>query len=287
MFYVLQGSDRLKVSKEKTALINKYYSDDFNYMEFDGSFDIPELASSLKQAPMMADYFLVLVHVDHKQFLRIADLLKPAECTVLLLICDGFSLNEDQISKLKVDNVIDCRPMTYKESVKWIKSEAGSLGYSIELDDRKKLALMFRSSKELSDVLFQMSMLNDFDRREFFNDLFKTKQEFVWDLFIALTDGNNKGFFRKYAEQLALNVEISKSQFNMKIVGGLLFCLNHVQDAPEWISVKLKNMNENGEQLIPFLYSHLIETLVIARKEQSNIPVLMRFQRILAEVKAL
>ena len=105
--------------------------------------------------------------------------------------------------------------------------------------------------------------------------------------FYSLTDGKSKEFFKKYAEQLALNVDLSKSQFNMKIVGGLLFCLNHWADAPEWISVRLKNLNENGERLIPFLYSHLIETLVLARKEQSNIPILMRFASILTQVKAI
>jgi len=82
-------------------------------------------------------------------------------------------------------------------------------------------------------------------------------------------------------------VELSKSQFNMKILGGLLFCLNHAADAPEWISVKLTALNDNGEKLIPFLHSHLIETLVLARKEQSNIPVLMRFVSIMAQIKNL
>lgn len=286
VFQVIQGSDQLKVMQERSAFIKKYRSDDFNYVEFDGHIDISDLSSAVKQAPMFADYYVVVVHADRKQFLRIENVLKPAEFTALLLICDGFSLNEDQAGKLKAV-VSDCRPMSYKESVKWIKSRASELGYSLELDDRKKLALMFRSSKELSDMLFQMSLLNDFDRREFFNGLFKTRQEFVWDLFIALSDGNGKAFFKKYSEQLALNVDLSKSQFNMKVIGGMLFCLNHLADAPEWISVKLKNLNDNGEKLIPFLYSHLIETLVLARKEQSNIPVLMRFSSIMSEVRAL
>jgi hypothetical protein len=277
----------MKQSEEKDRFVHKYRSDDFNYQEFDGHVDIAQFCSAIKQAPMFADYYVVLLHVDRKQFIRIAEFLHPAEFTALLLICDGFNLTEEMLKDLPVDQVIDCRPLTYRESVKWIKARAGEFGYSLELDDRKKLALMFKSSKELSDVLFQMSMLNDFDRREFFNDLFRTKQEFVWDLFISLTEGNNKTFFKKYAEQLALNVELSKSQFNMKIVGGLLFCLNHAQDAPEWISVKLKTLNENGEKLIPFLHSHLIETLVLARKEQSNIPVLMRFVSIMSQVSTL
>lgn len=284
---MIHGSDQLKVGEERDKFIKKYRSDDFNYMEFDGTIDVAALASALKQAPMFADFYVVVVHVDRKQFIRVSTLLKPSEFTALLLICDGFTLTEELTKDVKIDEIIDCRPMSYKDSVKWIKTKTGEFGYSLDLDDRKKLALMFRSSKELADVLFQMSMLNDFDRREFFNDLFRTKQEFVWDLFISLTEGNHKAFFKKYAEQLALNVELSKSQFNMKILGGLLFCLNHVADAPEWISVKLTALNDNGEKLIPFLHSHLIETLVLARKEQSNIPVLMRFVSIMAQIKNL
>ena len=287
MFQVIHGSDLLKQSEEKDRFVKRYCSDEFNLQEFDGHIEISSLCSALQQAPMFSDFFVVLVHVDRKQFIRIAEFLHPAEFTALLVICDGFMLTEEMTKGLHIDQFIDCKPLSYRESVKWIKSKANELGYSLELDDRKKLALMFRSSKELSDVLFQMSMLNDFDRREFFNDLFRTKQEFVWDLFISLTEGNNKTFFKKYAEQLSQNVELSKSQFNMKIVGGLLFCLNHAQDAPEWISVKLKTLNENGEKLIPFLHSHLIETLVLARKEQSNIPVLMRFASIMTQVKTI
>lgn len=287
MFYVIYGSDQLRVETEKRQFLKKYRSDDFNYMEFDGAIDIPSLSAALKQAPMFEDYYVVVVRADHKQFLRIVDLLKPSEFTALLLVCDGFTLTSDQQEKLNADTVIDCKPLSYKDSVKWIKSKASEFGYSIDLDDRKKLALLFKTSKELSDVIFQMSLLNDFARREYFNDLFKTRQEFVWDLFIALADGNNKVFFKKYSDQLKLNVELSKSQFNMKLIGGLLFCLSHVNDAPEWISVRLKNLNENGEKLIPFLYSHLIELLVMARKEQSNIPVLMRFTSVMQEVKAL
>jgi len=287
MFQAIHGSDQLKVSSERAQFLKRYASDEFNQLELDGHIDRAVLSSALQQAPMFADYYVVIVHVDRKQFIGIKELLKPAEFTALLLICEGFLLTDELTTGLKIEKIIDCKPMSYRESVKWIKTVTAGFGYSLDLDDRKKLALMFRSSKELHDVLFQMSMLNDFDRREFFIDLFKTKQEFVWDLFISLIDGKSKEFFKKYAEQFALNVELSKSQFNMKIVGGLLFCLNHWADAPEWISVRLKSLTENGERLIPFLYSHLIETLVLARKEQSNIPILMRFASILTQVKII
>lgn len=287
MFQAVYGSDQLKVNAAVQDFMKKYRSDDFNYMEFDGHIDVAALASALKQAPMFTDFYVVLVHVDRKQFLRVAELLKPAEFTALLLICDGFVLNEDLLKDVKPDSIVDCRPMSYKESVKWIKEQTKTYGYSLDLDERKQLALMFKTSKELSDVLFQMSMLNDFDRRSFFNDLFKTKQEFVWNLFIALTEGNHKAFFKLYADQFAQNVELSKSQFNMKIVGGLLYCLNHHADVPEFISVKLKTLNDDGEKLIPFLHSHLVELLVLARKEQSNIPILMRFVSIMTQIKKL
>ena len=287
MYQVIHGSDQLKVNDAKKQFLKTYQSDEFNFMEFDGHIDVAALSSAISQAPMFADYYVVLVHVDRKQFLRIADLLKPAEFTALLLICDGFVLNDDLISLVKPDSIVDCKPMSYRDSVKWIKEQTKNYGYTLDFDERKQLALMFKTSKELSDVLFQMSMLNDFDRRSFFNDLFKTKQEFVWNLFIALTEGNHKAFFKLYADQFAQNVELSKSQFNMKIVGGLIYCLNHHADVPEFISVKLKTLNDDGEKLIPFLHSHLVELLVLARKEQSNIPILMRFVSIMTQIKKL
>ena len=79
------------------------------------------------------------------------------------------------------------------------------------------------------------------------------------------------------ALQLKQNIELTKSQFNMKLIGGLLFCLKSWRDSPSWIYDRLDKLEEDEDVLIPFLYSHLIELLVIARKEQSNIPILVRF----------
>lgn len=288
MFFVLYGADSMRLAEEKSTILKKYRSDDdFNLAEFSDQVDVASLSASMKQAPMFADYFICVVHFNKRQFLQFRDYLTPSDFTVLVLICTDFLYSEDLFKGLKVDSVVDCRPRGFREQVKWIKSCANEFGFSMELEDRKKLALMFQNSKELKDVLFQMSLLEPFERREFFNDLFKTKQEFVWNLFIALINCEKKAFFSKYAEQFRLNVELSHSQFNMKIVGGLLFCLDHWEDAPDWIQAKLKTMNENGEALTPFLYSHLTETLVIARKEQSNIPVLMRFVSIMKEAEKL
>ena len=287
MFVVLQGSDQMRINDEKLAIISKYKTDDFNYLELDGQLDVATLSSAMKQAPMFADFYLVVVHVTKKQFLRVKESLFPSEFTVLLLICDDFTLTDEIKEGLVIDSIIDCRPLGFRDQVKWIKSQANEFGFSLELDDRKRLALMFQNSKELRDVLFQMSLLNDFDRREFFNDLFKTKQEFVWNLFIALVNCNRKEFFSKYADQFRLNVELTRSQFNMRIVGGLLFCLGRWQDSPEWILTKLKTLEENGDALTPFLYSHLTEALILARKEQSNIPLLMRFVSIMKQAEKL
>jgi len=285
LFILIHGSDQLRISESLKSFVRKYRTDDFNYVEFDGKSDLAEMAAAMQQAPLLSDYFMVVVNIQKGQLQRVGRIFTPSDFTVLVLICDGFSLTDEQIKDLRVDQVVDCRPMRFGDLVKWIKSRASEYGFSMDLDDRKRLALLYQSTKEIEDVLFQMSMLNDFDRRVYFNDLFKTRQEFVWNLFTALQAGDHKLFFRKYAEQLLLNSELSKSQFDMKIVGGLLFCLGRWEDSPEWIKSKLQNLEENGERLLPFLHSHLIEILVMARKEQSNIPLLMRFVSIMHDIK--
>ena len=190
---------------------------------------------------------------------------------------DDFNLSDDLTAGLSIDEIYDCKSLKYKDSVRWIQNVTKQYGYSLDLEDRKKLALMFQTTKELSDVLFQMSLLNEFDRMEFFNELFTTRQEFVWNLFIDLVNKKRKEFFQKYAVQYRQNIELSKSQFNMKLIGGLLFCLKTWKDSPSWIYENLSGLEEDEEKVVPFLYSHLIELLVTARKEQSNIPILMKF----------
>ena len=93
--------------------------------------------------------------------------------------------------------------------------------------------------------------------------------------------GKKKDFFTKYALQYKQNLELTPSQFNMKLIGGLLYCLSSWREAPSWIYEQLDALEEKEDKLVPFLYSHLIELLVLARKEQSNIPILMEFTSII------
>ena len=277
MFLVIQGNDQLQKKEKKVELLNKYKTDDFNFLEFTDSIDIGTLSSAIHQSPMFADYFLVIININKRQFIRLKDYLIPSEYTVLLLILDDFVLSDELSSGLEIDEIFDCKALKYKETVRWIQNIAKQYGFSLDLEDRKELALMFQSSKELSDVLFQMSLLDEYERVEFFKELVSTRQDFVWNIFISLINKEKKEFFQRYAEQLKQNIELTKSQFNMKLIGGLLFCLKSWKDSPSWIYDRLDKLEEDEDVLIPFLYSHLIELLVMARKEQSNIPILVRF----------
>lgn len=277
MFLVIQGNDQLLRNEKKAEIFSKYKTDDFNFVEFTDSLEIGSLSAALQQSPMMADYFLVVAHVNKRQYIRLKEFFKPSALTVLLLILDDFTLTGDLREGVQIDEVFDCKTPQWKDTVRWIQTKAKSYGFSMDLDDRKKMALMFQNTKEISDVLFQMSLLNEFDRIEFFNELFTTRQKFVWDTFISLVKGKKKEFFTNYAQQYQQNLELTKSQFNMKLIGGLIYCLNSWREAPSWIYEQLDDLEEKEEKVVPFLYSHLIELLVTARKEQSNIPILMEF----------
>lgn len=285
MLIVLQGNDLLAKEEKRRELYRKYIIDDFNFTEISSTVDVASVTAAMKASPMMADLYFVSIYLNKKQFIRMKDYFKPSTYTVLLLILEDFSLSEDLKQGLIIDQTISCQQLSYKDNVKWIQQKAKSLGFSIDLEDRKKLALMFQTSKELSDVIFQMSMLPEFERSEFFNDLFGTRQKFVWELFIELVEGRKKEFYTKYAVQYKQNIELTPSQFNMKLVGGLLYCLNSWKDSPSWIYEKLAELEDREETMAPFLYSHLVELLVIARKEQSNIPILMRFTKVLEEIR--
>lgn len=287
MLIVLQGNDHLLRQEKKAEIYKKFRTDDFNFTEFTDSLEIGPLTAAIQQSPMMADYYLVLVHLNKRQFIRLKNYFKPSELTVLVLILDDFILTPDLREGLEITEIIDCRPPQWKDTVRWIQTKAKSLGFTLDLDDRKKLALMFQSTKELSDVLFQMSLLPEFERAEFFKELFSTRQKFVWEIFIDLVNGKKKDFFTKYATQYRQNIELTASQFNMKLIGGLIYCLRSWKESPSWIYEKLDKLEENEEKVVPFLYSHLIEILTLARKEQSNIPILMKFTSILEHVHKL
>lgn len=280
MLIVIQGNDLLLRQEKKKEVYNKYRTDDFNFVEFTDNLEIGTLSAAIRQSPLLADYYLVVVNLNKRQFIRLKEYFKPSELTVLLLILDDFVLTPDLQSGLSIDTLYDCKAPQWKDIVKWIQTKAKSLGFTMDLDDRKKMALMFQSTKEISDILFQMSMLSEFERVEFFNELFSTRQKFVWDVFIDLVLGKKKDFFEKYALQYRQNLELTPSQFNMKLIGGLLYCLNTWKESPSWIYDQLYKLEEDEEKVVPFLYSHLIELLVLARKEQSNIPILMKFASI-------
>lgn len=284
MILIIQGNDHLLVQQKKKELYKKYRTDDFNFTEFSDNIEIASFIDAQQIAPMMADYYLVVARLNKRQFIRLKEYFKPTEYTVLLLILEDFVLNQDLQQGLQYDELFDCRPPHYKDTIRWIQQQAKQYGFSLDLDDRKQLALMFQNTKELSDVLYQMSLLNEFKRMEFFKELFATRQKFVWDIFIDLTLGKKKEFFTKYAAQANQNLELTRSQFNMKLIGGLLYCLGSWKDAPSWIYDKLDKLEENEEKVVPFLYSCLIELLVKARKEQSSIPILMSFTSILERV---
>lgn len=284
---ILQGNDQLLLQQRKAEIYKKYRTDDFNFTEFTDGIEIPAFVDALQAAPMLADYYFVVAKMNKRQYIRLKDYCKPSDFTVLLLILEDFILSGDLLQGLQYDELIDCKPLNYKDTVRWIQQQAKAYGFILDLDDRKQLALMFQSTKELSDVLFQMSLLSEFKRMEFFRELFATRQRFVWDLFISLTSGRKKEFFTKYAEQETQNLELSKSQLNMKLIGGLLYCLASWKDAPSWIYERLDKLEENEEKVVPFLYSCLIELLAKARKEQSSIPILMDFTTILEQVLRL
>lgn len=287
MLIVLQGNDHLLRQEKKAEIYKKFRTDDFNFTEFTDSLEIGPLTAAIQQSPMMADYYLVVVNLNKRQFIRLKNYFRPSELTVLLLILDDFILTPDLREGLEITEIIDCRPPQWKDTVRWIQTKAKSLGFTLELDDRKKLALMFQSTKELSDVLFQMSLLPEFERAEFFKELFSTRQKFVWEIFIDLVYGKKKDFFTKYATQYRQNIELTASQFNMKLIGGLIYCLRSWKESPSWIYEKLDKLEENEEKVVPFLYSHLIEILSLSRKEQSNIPILMKFTSILEHIHKL
>lgn len=91
----------------------------------------------------------------------------------------------------------------------------------------------------------------------------------------------------EYAEQWNQNVELTQSQFNMKIIGGLLYCLQSWREAPSWIFDQLGGLEDNEDKVVPFLYSYLIELMAKARREQSNIPILTEFTSILEQIRKL
>lgn len=280
MLLIIQGNDALLRNEKRAELFQKYKTDDFNFVEFTDNLDIATLSAAVQQSPMLADYYFVVVTLNKRQFIRLKEYFVPSKLTVLLLILDDFVLNADLQQGLTIDEIYDCKAPAWKDTVRWIQTKAKSLGFTMDLEDRKKMALMFQTTKEISDILFQMSMLNEFDRVAFFNEQFATRQKFVWDVFIDLVDGKKKDFFTKYAQQYQQNLELTPSQFNMKLIGGLLYCLGAWKEAPTWIYEKLTKLDEKEEKVVPFLYSHLIELLVVARKEQSNIPILMQFASI-------
>lgn len=287
MLIVLQGNDLLMKREEKIKLYSKYKVDDFNFTELSNNIEIGQLSAALKSTPLLTDYYFVVVTLNKRQFIRLKEYFKPSELTVLLLILEDFNLSADLQQGLTIDSVISCQQPSYKDTIRWIQTKAKSYGFSMDLEDRKKLALMFQTTKELADVIYQMSLLDEFGRSEFFGELFTTRQKFVWELFIELVRGKKKDFFTKYAIQVKQNLELSPSQLNMKIIGGLIYCLSSWKDAPSWIYEQLEELEEKEERVIPFLYSHLIELLPKARKTSSNIPVLMEFTEILATVRKL
>lgn len=274
---VIQGSDQLKRQEEIKSVYKRYKTDDFNFTEFTESLEIGPFTAALQQSPMFVDWYLVVTHVNKRQFIRLKEYFKPSPFTVLLLILEDFVLSSELQAGLTIDELLDCKPIAWKDTVRWLQTQAKSLGFSLELDDRKKLALMCQTSKEMQDILTQMSYLSEFDRMEFFNELFATRQKFVWDIFIDLARGKKKDFFTKYAEQLSQNVELSKSQFNMKLIGGLIYCLGTWRDSPTWIYERLDFLEESEEKIVPYMYSTLIELLAKARFEDSNIPILKDF----------
>ena len=283
MIIVLQGNDQMLREEKRKDIFARFKTDDFNYTELSDSIEIGELTAALQQSPMMADYYFVVVYLNKRQFIRLKDYFKTTELTVLLLVLEDFTLGS-LTHNLIIDEMYDCRQKNFKDTVRWLQQEAKSRGFSMDLDDRKQLALMFQSSSELADVIRQMGLLNEFDRSVFFSELFSTRQKFVWELFISLIEGKKKDFFSKYATQHLQNVELSPSQFNMKLIGGILYCLNTWKDTPQWIYEKLQILEEREER-VPFLYSYLIELLPLARKTQSNIPILTKFIDILEEIK--
>lgn len=287
MLIVLQGNDQRERQERRKDFVAKYKEDDFNFTEFNSDINILDFTAAMEVAPMMSDHYFVLATVNKKQFIRIKDYVKPSSLTVLLLILEDFMLTTELQEGLSIDSLITCRQPTYKDSVKWIQQRAKQLGFKMDLEDRKKLALMFQTTKELEDVLFQMSMLPEYKRGVFFEELFSTRQKFVWELFIELVEGKKKNFFSKYAVQVTQNSELAPNQLNMRIVGGLLYCLERWKDSPSWIYERLQDLEDKEESLCPFLYTYLVEIMVIARKVRSNIPVLMKFVEVLDLIRKI
>lgn len=285
MLIILQGNNLLDKREQKADLLRKYKEDDFNFTELSDQIEIPSLVDALQATPLLTEHYFVVVNLNKRQYIRLKEYFKPSQLTILLLILEDFILTDELQQGLSIDKIINCQQLSFKDNVRWIQQKAKSMGYSLDLEDRKQLALMFQTSKELNDVLFQMSMLSEYDRSVFFSELFTTRQKFVWELFIELIGGNKKEFYTKYAVQYRQNIGMTSSQFNMKLIGGLIYCLNQWKNAPSWIYEKLQDLEEREEHLIPFLYSYLIELLVMARKEQSNIPILMKFTDILGQIR--
>ena len=287
MILVLQGNDLLEKNNKKAELYAQYRTSVFDFIELTNDIEISSVVDALQSVPMEADNFFVSITLNKRQFIRLKGLFRTGGMTVLLLILEDFSLTEELQQGVEIDKVITCNQLSFKDNVRWIQQKAKGMGYSLDLEDRKQLALMFQTSKELNDVLFQMSMLPDFERSVFFSELFSTRQKFVWELFIELLQGNKKEFFTKYAVQYRQNIELSPSQFNMKLVGGLIYCLNSWKNAPSWIYEKIQDLEEREEVLVPYLYTWFVEILTLSRKVQSNIPVLELFMKVLGQIRKL
>ena len=287
MLILMYGDDELKVQEARKEIFKKYKQDDYNYNEFtDTSVVLSEFAESMKTMPMMTDYYFVYARFNKKQFIRLKEYCKPVDDVVFLLYFDGFLPSKELTEGLQIDKEYDCRSLRGKDLSLWLNKRISNYGMVLDSDDKKYLLLLFSTQKEIDDTLYQMSFLNEFDRQLYIKELFSTRQRFVWDIFVDLILGR-KDFFKKYANQRQQQIELSTQQFNLKLLGGLIFCLERIDDAPTWVSEKLVNIVDKLDIIIPVLFVSLINIQAEVKFETSALPITLRFSKLLKNLKEL
>lgn len=273
MIFVLHGQDALLLNEHRNSLLKKYREDDYNFQVFEGQVEIADFTSALSQVPMIAEYFVVHAVLNKKQLIRLKPYLKPSEFTILIIELTDAYFKQDLIGDVEVDKVYDCSTLKGKALLKWIADTAKSNSVSLDKEEQKLLASSFSELKEIEDVIFQLSCLSPFDQKLYLKDIFGVKQKFVWELYLSFILGKKKDFFRKYTEQLSQNMGLSKSQFNMKLLGGLIYCCNNFNFCPEWLSSGIpEEVNMNRKKINSFVF--LMEVLALSKRESDSVLIL-------------
>ena len=285
--YVIQGDDIYSVKEAKQRLMTKYKVDDFNYSEFVDNIEIGELRTALMQSPMMADKYTVYVELNKKQWVRLKEYLVPSKETVLIVRLIDFRLTSELEEGVNIKERIDCFQLKAKELGQWVVKRARELGFHMDIEDRRYLLSMFSTKSELDGVLTQLSLLSDFDRQVYLKELFNVKDRFVWDMFVILVLKKKREFFQKLAEQYQQNLDLDKSQFILKLVGGLLYCLTNWENGPSWIIERIDESLQFQANIVPFLYCELSDIATEAKKDTGMVISLNMFNALFENFKAI